>query len=201
MIDIHKEYESNNSGKFKIINYVSQSNILIEFLITGYRTTVSSARIRNGVVKDKLKPRVCGVGFVGVGRHKPSIKCKETQAYRIWKGMIARCYSHKGRDKDKCYRNCTVSDEWCNFQNFARWFYENYIDGYHMDKDTLQRGVKNKVYSESTCIFLSPKDNLAEAHSLTKKIERAIKTLQCIADNPEWDDHHCRAQKCIDDIS
>ncbi len=37
-----------------------------------------------------------------------------------------------------------------------------------------------------------------EVSKLKRKIVNLKNTLQCIADNPEWNDHHCRAKAAID---
>tara|TARA_R110000744_G_scaffold380201_1_gene500145 strand:- start:1165 stop:1539 length:375 start_codon:yes stop_codon:yes gene_type:complete len=36
---------------------------------------------------------------------------------------------------------------------FADWFFLNYTDGLHLDKDILKQG--NRVYSPDTCVFVS----------------------------------------------
>ena len=42
--------------------------------------------------------------------------------------------------------------EWHNFQVFAKWFDENYKEGFVLDKDILLKG--NKIYSPDTCVFV-----------------------------------------------
>lgn len=76
----------------------------------------------------------------------------EHKSYTVWYSMIRRCYSdvyHKGHPT---YIGCTVCDEWLLFSNFKKWFDENYIEGYALDKDILIKG--NKVYSPETCCFV-----------------------------------------------
>ena len=53
--------------------------------------------------------------------------------------------------------DCTVDERWHNFQNFAEWYYDNYIEGYHLDKDILFKG--NKIYSPETCCFVPQEIN------------------------------------------
>jgi hypothetical protein len=54
------------------------------------------------------------------------------------------------------YKDCSVCDEWLNFQNFAAWYDKNYyeVTGERMDldKDILVKG--NKIYSPDTCAFV-----------------------------------------------
>ena len=78
-----------------------------------------------------------------------------------WNGMLKRCYDEKEIKKHPTYRDCEVCEEWHNFQNFAKWYNENYyeIDGEIMclDKDILFKN--NKVYSPKTCIFVPERIN------------------------------------------
>ena len=53
------------------------------------------------------------------------------------------------------YKDVTVCEEWHNFQNFAKWFEDNYVEGFELDKDILVKG--NKIYSPETCCFV-PKE-------------------------------------------
>lgn len=156
----------NNSGQeFEIENYINWSKVFVYFPETGYRGSFQATHIRAGRVSDKLHPSICGVGFIGVGSEKSKSKGRNTEAYDRWANMIKRCYSKKFQSKNPAYKGCSVREDWHNFQNFAKWFYDNYPnDGldYHLDKDSIVKG--NKVYSEDTCVFLSPEDNSKIAH-------------------------------------
>ena len=70
--------------------------------------------------------------------------------------MLTRCYSEKEHKKHPTYIDCEVRDEWRNFQNFAKWYENNYytVKGeiMHLDKDILVK--HNKIYSPETCIFV-----------------------------------------------
>lgn len=95
---------------------------------------------------------VCGVGI-------SDIKIRDEngellKSYVIWKEFLRRCYSKKSHKKNPTYINCTASDEWIYYSNFQKWFDNHYIEGYHLDKDLLQEGVENKIYSADTCIFI-----------------------------------------------
>ena len=102
---------------------------------------------------------------------KIATKNKPTKIYRIWKGIIGRCYSEKVQRKNPTYKDVTVCKEWHNFQNFAEWYDENYnpetMQGWQLDKDILFKC--NKIYSPETCafvpkeiniLFIKPKHNL-----------------------------------------
>ena len=66
------------------------------------------------------------------------------------------------------YIGCTVCIEWNNFQNFAGWFNENYIEGYDLDKDIKVNG--NKVYSPVTCLIVTPKENTIKARAKSYRL-------------------------------
>jgi hypothetical protein len=106
--------------------------------------------------KDKTKRRLLGIGYLGEGLHKTKEMGKQTLKYTTWNHMITRCYDKKYHEIKPTYKDCTVAEEWHNFQNFATWWDENYyeIDGekMHLDKDILMKG--NKVYSPDTCILV-----------------------------------------------
>jgi len=163
MLNISKIYNSKNFGQFKILNYINCKSVEIEFLTTGYKTTTRAYLICNGAINDKLSPTVCGVGFLGDGEHKPVVNGKHTKTYITWRNMLGRCYSDKVQVKQPTYIGCTVADEWHNFQNFAQWFDENYVEGYDLDKDIKFEG--NKIYSPENCLFVSRKENNIKAQA------------------------------------
>jgi hypothetical protein len=90
------------------------------------------------------------IGNFGNGPYKSG-----TREYRAWRNMIVRCYSPLYHEVKPAYIGCSVCEEWLNYQVFARWFEDNYIEGYSLDKDILFKG--NKVYSPTTCCFV-PKE-------------------------------------------
>ena len=166
MIDVNKIYTSNNCGDFKITKYAGWDKVYIEFLLTGYKMTTQSCCVKDGRVKDKLYPSVYGVGFIGAGVYKTSIDGKSLKVGSLWRSMIRRCYSAESLKINPTYINCSVCEEWHNFQNFAKWFDINYVEGLHIDKDIKQSGVESKIYSPETCRFVSLAENNIEAHAI-----------------------------------
>lgn len=112
--------------------------------------------------KDLYTPSVHGVGYMGEGKYKSTSK-----AYKTWKHMLTRCYDPKYHATRPTYKGCSVCTEWHNFQVFAKWFEDNYIEGYHLDKDSITKG--NKEYSPSNCVFLSQAENTITSHAKTYK--------------------------------
>jgi len=74
------------------------------------------------------------------------------KAYTAWHCMLQRCYSKGFLDKHPTYMGCCVCEEWLTFSCFDKWFLENYVDGFQLDKDILVSG--NKIYSPDTCLFV-----------------------------------------------
>jgi hypothetical protein len=70
--------------------------------------------------------------------------------------MIFRVYSEKKLKSRPNYIGSSVCEEWHNFQNFAKWYDENYYEvkgcQMHLDKDILIKN--NRVYSPDTCLIV-----------------------------------------------
>lgn len=73
-------------------------------------------------------------------------------SYLHWREMIKRCYDEKRLKKHPNYIGCTVCEEWRYFSNFKKWFDDNYVEGWALDKDILVKG--NRHYSPQTCAFV-----------------------------------------------
>ena len=160
---------STKNGIIVILEYIDRNNVEAMFKHSGYRFKFKSQAVREGRVIDRLSNTVLGVARIGDGPYRNTINYKTTKEYKCWVGMIYRCYS----SKVKAYKyygavGVTVCDEWLNFQNFAKWYVDNYPnDGgeYQLDKDFLSGKVKS--YSPESCVFLTQRDNSAIAHQKT----------------------------------
>lgn len=122
----------------------------VEFTKTGYRTKVQVKEFVNGSIKDLLNPSICGVGHIGVGQYKSS--GENEICYQTWRDMLKRCYSPKTPNDAKIYHNVTVTPTWHDYQVFGKWFYNNHVAGYRLDKDLTIIG--NKQYSPTACCFV-----------------------------------------------
>lgn len=111
-----------------------------------------------GILKRKVKnpyhKSVYGIGYFGVGNYSGVTHPK---IYQTWNGMLTRCYDKKYQEKNSTYKDCSVDEDWHNFQNFGKWFEENYKENQHLDKDILFKG--NKVYNQKTCAFVPSEIN------------------------------------------
>jgi len=110
-----------------------------------------------------MRKLVFGQGFYEKGKYVAIEKVdgvrRKTKEYRLWQGIMERCYSHKCHMREPTYVGCQASDNFKNFQYFAEWC-QNQIgfnnEGYHLDKDILGTG---KLYSEDYCVFVPARVN------------------------------------------
>jgi hypothetical protein len=153
---------TNEGYTVEIVEYFGKENCTVKFIENSNTLkNIQYIAFKLGTVKNPHHTSVYGVGFLGVGKYKTSINKVATNEYRIWKSVIRRCYDDKELEKSPTYKGCSVAEEWHNFQNFAKWFEENYnpeyMEGWHLDKDILSK--ENKIYSPDTCAFVPQEIN------------------------------------------
>ena len=155
---VGKVCKSKSSGDFKIVKYNNSTNVEIRFVNTGYEMVARLNHIRNGEIKDPYMPSVYGVGILGA-KYLASVNGVQTKEYVLWCHMLTRCYSDEFKKKQPTYEGCEVSDKFKSYEYFYEWChsqigFDNDGNGnpFQLDKDLLVKG--NKIYSESTCVFL-----------------------------------------------
>lgn len=151
-------HPTTNCGDLKVLEYTNSRKVLVQFVDTGFVALAMAHNIRNGCVRDPYIPTVLGIGFLGDGCYKSKRGNTMTKMYQVWHDMLRRCYSAEYQENQPTYIGCSVCDDWHNFQVFGEWFEDNYISGYHLDKDSLVKG--NKVYSPDTCAFIPREENM-----------------------------------------
>lgn len=142
---VGQQYLTNCGDKMVVVDYIDCDNVYVQFL-DEHVVKASAGSIRKGEVKNPYKRIVSGVGFFGVGGYKSKDK-----AYSHWSHMLRRCYSD---DYGHTYDNSAVEEIWHDYQNFAKWFYQNWQgnNDVALDKDILVKG--NKIYSPQTCTLV-----------------------------------------------
>ena len=100
----------------------------------------------------------------GVGVNDKTRPCwvdgKPVKEYDLWTDMLKRCFSEKLQTRQPTYKGCNVSDNFLNYSFFYDWCQEQVGFGkvddkghiWQLDKDLLLIG--NKIYSETTCVFV-----------------------------------------------
>lgn len=116
-------------------------------------------------LQDRLKSYesecIAKMTFNPVSISEPELKFPPSEYhsyYTRWRGVIDRCNPVKQIGRDACYKGCSISEEWKDFQNFAQWCEDNNLcGGMDIDKDVLIKG--NKVYSSETCLVIPSEIN------------------------------------------
>lgn len=145
----------------------NRSKIKVKFLETGYETWTETDLFKKNKCRDYLLPNVQGVGILGYVENI-SGRLRDMKEYRIWEGIIGRCYGVQDyTKKNTSYEFAEVEDRWKRFDYFLEdiihingydmWkrFHEEYPNTkniFEFDKDILVKG--NKLYSRNTCMFV-----------------------------------------------
>ena len=161
---VGKVCKSKLSGDFKILKYNDSTDVEIRFLKTGYETVTRLDCIKSGGVKDPYSPSVYGIGVLGT-KYPSRVNGVLTKEYELWQSMLRRCYSDTNvcdayKNKYPTYIDCEVSDKFKSYEYFYEWCNKQIgfgNEGWQLDKDLLIKG--NKVYSESTCVFIPQEVN------------------------------------------
>lgn len=162
------EIKNGKYGIMKIVEYYSSDNIVVEFQDDyKYRKNTSYDNFLKDNIKNIYKPLYYDVACVGNSSVVDNIG-ELKQSYRHWSQMIKRCYGSNITSRTKNYIDCYVCNEWLIYENFEKWFNNNY---YRIDNETmcLDKDIlfdNNKIYSPDTCIFVP---SLINSIFVTKK--------------------------------
>ena len=158
------EMFENEYGKYEIVKRIYGKKAIVKFLGTGTEVEATIDNIRNGRVKDFSKPIIECVGYIGFKKNMSESPSKN-KAYIVWRNMLTRCYNKENQKLHPTYSDCYVCKEWHNFSVFEKWYNENCIDDFYLDKDILCKG--NKEYEPDKCCFVP-----CEINSLFTKREK-----------------------------
>lgn len=148
-------YKTKQGSSITIISYRNYSDCDIMLETGEILENIPFYRIKKGTISDPNIPSVKGIGYMGVGKYTSKINNIHQRNHIIWKGLISRCYGDRKDIVEKSYGDVTVCEEWHNFQNFAKWYEENYkqyMDKWAIDKDILCPDCRE--YSPDTCVFV-----------------------------------------------
>ena len=163
-IDRIGEKRLNNFGSEMIIEKYRNAND-IDVFFPEYNWIFKHNKYTNfkrGYIKCPYEKRICGIGYLGEGKYSVNKNNKNTRCFKIWSHMLERCYNYQNlHHRNHVYECCTVCEGWHNYQNFAKWYEENYYkigkEEMNLDKDILIKG--NKIYSPDTCCFVPQRIN------------------------------------------
>jgi hypothetical protein len=147
----------NFEQKLEIIEYYGTNNITVKFEDGTILNNISYGHIKDGKVKNPMRPNLHGFGFIGVGKHVTILNSEKTIKYVVWCNMLNRVFSKSMHKARPTYIGTQIFKGWANFQTFGDWFDENYVDGFVLDKDILVKG--NKAYHPLRCCFVPQEIN------------------------------------------
>ena len=138
---------SNDSGDFKIVRYENSLRVEIVFVESGFTSICKMSNIRCGRVKDLTKPSVVGVGVTGT-KYKPVNLngCGEYEidyAYKIWRGILERCFLDKRQEQQPTYKGCTVSENFKSYEDLSK-------ARMKVDRNIIEIKNKGKYVKEGT---------------------------------------------------
>ncbi len=159
---LNKVNTSRQGYGIKIVEYNTSADIIVEIQDESKALIHSKySHFINGSIDNPYHRSICNVGYFGIGIHVSKVKGKNTKKYNAWANMIRRAYSEEYHKNKPTYVDCTVCQEWHNFQVFGDWYNENYYEIDEMimelDKDILSKG--NKTYQPENCVFVPPSFN------------------------------------------
>lgn len=159
-------------SKMVIKEYRNYDDVDIYFPEYDYtKEHVEYDKFKKGTIACVYEPRHMNIGYIGDGKYKHVVNGKPTKVYRTWMNRINDCYNIKNINKKPRYKDCTICEEWHNFQNFAEWWEENFyeVDNERMelDKDIVIKN--NKIYSPNTCIIVPHRINSLFVKSNSKR--------------------------------
>jgi hypothetical protein len=153
----------NNEGcPVVVLDYINHADVKIKYLDThGYTTNVSARHLIEGGIKNPYHPSVFGIGYTGHGRHKSWEDGKMTDVRRAWQSMLSRIYYENYKKMNPTYSDCSVCEEWHNFQNFAEWWHNEPNagkKGFELDKDLIC--FSNRQYCPEKCSYVPKEINI-----------------------------------------
>lgn len=162
---------SNNIGKIVSTKYgqltikesLENNKVVVEFE-NGFITIATLYNALAGNVKNLTYPNVCGIGFIGDGLYNVT---NSPKGYSAWAGMLSRAVD-SGTTK--------ISEDWCNFQNFNKWYIEEMKKRNKFDKKfVVEKDIispeDQKVYSAETSLIVpSEINNLFKSTKENKKL-------------------------------
>lgn len=177
---VGEKYISNEGFEYEIIDYKGWDKCTILFNNEEVRENLSYGQVKNGKVKNYIFAQIYGIGYIGKGDYNTYFKVGDAFVYNRWLHILKRCYDEKALKIMLTYKGCSVDKRWHNFQNFAKWFEDNYnheiMGGWELDKDILVKG--NKIYSPDTCCFVPKEVNTVFTKRQSKRGDYPIGVIK-----------------------
>lgn len=130
-----------NLSEFELLSDLDKSN----YLRSNYKPSIKSIAFRR---------KIAGIGINNadyIAQPKINNMVVRCPAYSAWLHMMQRANQHKMSYKCPTYDGVSICAEWHEFMEFRKWWVNNQVDGWHLDKDILS---SNREYSPESCIFV-----------------------------------------------
>ena len=158
VVEVGQLFETKYGETVEVVSCKSAKCIIAKFTdVPDYQFQTTITSLRKGTSKHPYRRTIHGVGCLGVGNYKVE---EHEVARNRFSNMIGRCFLESELKKAPRYRECSIVEDWLNFQKFAEWYYTQTGAGdkdYHLDKDILVKGCK--VYSPETCCLVPQEIN------------------------------------------
>lgn len=179
---IGSTWNTKNYGKVEVVSIIKgntniKPKVEILFLETWTTKMVSVGDLKKGSIKDEYnKKGYWGKGCLGRTSTQHG-NGKNKRSFNVWHSMLKRCYDWE--NNCKAYKNVYVCDEWLCYENFEKWFDNNYIEGFELDKDFTKIG--NNVYCPEFCSFIPNRLNgvLSPDPDKTSKLPAGVFNSHC----------------------
>jgi hypothetical protein len=154
-VNVGDRFQNKLGNWCEVIQVNKWDDVIVRFENTSTVKSFQADSLKRGIFHDPYNKAYWGFGYIGVGKYSGKT---HKSAFNTWMHMVERCYD----SSCKYYplyggKGVRVSNEWVDFQVFAKWFDENKVDGWHMDKDFIN--PFSKIYSKETCVFIPPAVN------------------------------------------
>lgn len=142
-----------HDGELIITRYVDYDRREVRFTNFPFTTITGTRQIKAKTVKNKMKPSVCGVGYIGDESILISPPLEREKV--LWNNRIRLCYHPSG----KYYGRVTVDPQWHSRANFIAWLrsqpnYQEWLDG-GLDLDrNLKATTPNPSYTPENCCLI-----------------------------------------------
>ena len=155
----------NGNGIWYVEEYINADKVIVKLLGTNFRQKCAWYRLQDGHINNPFKKNKFG-GYIGIDENNQAFNFKDeyiNRAYHLWFNMLQRV------GENDMYNNVSICSRWVCFANFLEdipnikgydeWLLAGKYE-YCIDKDILQQGIDNKVYSVDTCCFVTIQENL-----------------------------------------
>lgn len=143
-------YRTNQGYLIKIVEYINNKEVSVQFLNNGCIVKTTLQNIRKGEVRNPFELNKFG-GFMGSNDY---IGKDYIWLYNIWYHLGINL--QKDNTKLSSYYNASFCNEWLNYTNFANWYLSNMLNQnikYEINISILNNSG-NIIYSPQTCLLL-----------------------------------------------